>query len=236
MRQPHENLTARDTAAAADLPGVPDYLAPLNNGNVVIGYVPEIHGEDAAGCPGYVPTRHELRQLARYWAGVGLDFRLDCCFLQMVCGTGSRRAAYAGTRLSRMAEVIGEDAVRQEEDAAAEEVRRRLGPDLLHVFTRGSLEEEMRVYEDSETRRRELHRRREGPGKDAALGFLRDNPSRVFIDDDGFLWRLREDDWSREPREDRLILSITDPEGHSVLVPGCTLARPAGWRPPYGLR
>ena len=48
-------------------------LGAINNGRFIIGHVEEVNGAGAEEVQGFLPTRNELIQLAKYWAKVGID-------------------------------------------------------------------------------------------------------------------------------------------------------------------
>jgi hypothetical protein len=77
----------------------------------VTGHVDEIHGETERPVPEYIPTKHELMQLAKYWGEVCADSQFRAI---MYDSNGSREwclSIYARDRLSRIAELIGDDVV-----------------------------------------------------------------------------------------------------------------------------
>jgi hypothetical protein len=74
-----------------------------------IGDVPWVNGEDAQGCPDYVPTRHELEVLARHWLQAELD--VIRWFEETGCSgsTEWRTRVYANQRLARLEQVLGHE-------------------------------------------------------------------------------------------------------------------------------
>src|SRR4051794_23254585 len=123
-----ESKVTMSPATAAPVETLPDVLQPRRAGNFTIGYVPEMHGPEAEGCPAFLPSRFELIQLARYWVRSRLDTELDWFFTQQTGSDDIRLRPYASMRLARIAEVIGEDDVRRVEDEEASKVRETLGP------------------------------------------------------------------------------------------------------------
>jgi hypothetical protein len=86
-----------------------DHLGPIGGEGLLIGGVDEVNGAGATEIPEFVPTRHELVQLAKYWRHVWLD---DVFFMYWTSTTSStelRREAFARRRLNRIAESIGDD-------------------------------------------------------------------------------------------------------------------------------
>ena len=78
--------TGKAVSGRDDVPELPDNdgLEPIVAGNCIIGGCSEINGSDAVACTEYIPTRHELLQLARYWYDTLLGIHLDWFFLSAV--------------------------------------------------------------------------------------------------------------------------------------------------------
>lgn len=68
----------------------------------------EIHGEQGAPCPDYVPTKHELDLLARHWAGVKVEIEDFWQIHEQVGSSDMRQNAYANLRLRRIAKHLGD--------------------------------------------------------------------------------------------------------------------------------
>lgn len=68
----------------------------------------EIHGEQGAPCPDYVPTKHELDLLARHWAGVKVESEDFWQIHEQVGSSDMRQNAYANLRLRRIAKHLGD--------------------------------------------------------------------------------------------------------------------------------
>jgi len=85
-----------------------------------VGYVSEVNGVEACEIPEFIPTRHELIQIAKYW----YLRQLDNDFFFFAFGqTGSsewRTNVYASLRIDRIAGILPE----QELNQAIEEVER----------------------------------------------------------------------------------------------------------------
>ncbi len=75
------------------------------------GYVSEVNGPDAAEIPAFVPTRHELLQIARYWADVELDLNFFMAIHQCVGSDWLRKTSFAARRLDLIERVLGGDDV-----------------------------------------------------------------------------------------------------------------------------
>ena len=75
-----------------------------------IGFVDEVNGTAAMPCPDFVPTRHELLQLAGYWADRVLAQAVRFLYGQQVGGDEWRIMEYGKRRANRVIEVLGWDA------------------------------------------------------------------------------------------------------------------------------
>jgi hypothetical protein len=116
-------------------------LDPGGDGQLVIGYVDEVNGEGAEELP-FVATRHELRQLANYWAKVILDTEYVWWFLYETTGTDiSHRWAFAHRRINRIADLLGEEAVRHALKEAEAEFAEQCDPRHWKIFKHGTAAE-----------------------------------------------------------------------------------------------
>ena len=97
-------------------------------GPFTIGFVEEIHGEKGRPVPEYIPTKHELAVLARHWATQVIDIERWWAESEQVGSDEIRQRWYALDRLDRIADLIGEDAVNAEYDAAEAEIIKRSSP------------------------------------------------------------------------------------------------------------
>jgi len=50
-----------------------EWLGSFGGSGLRIGAVDEVNGSGAAEVVGFIPTRHELLELARYWANVAVE-------------------------------------------------------------------------------------------------------------------------------------------------------------------
>ncbi len=78
-------------------------------GRFCIGYVDEVNGPGAIAVPEFTVSRHELLVLLKYWAEIEVDnsFFPFCC--QQSGSDWSRKRAFAGKRVYRIAEALGDD-------------------------------------------------------------------------------------------------------------------------------
>lgn len=93
-----------------------------------------MNGPNAAACSGFVPTKHELQQLAKFW--IERIFDLDFYWFQTQSTVSSewRERQFAERRLSRIAEVLGDDLIEALEAEVSNELCDRLGHEQWHLF------------------------------------------------------------------------------------------------------
>jgi hypothetical protein len=115
----------------------------------VVGHVPEVNGSEAFEVPEFVPTKHELIEIAKYWFQRRLDNRF---WFFETAQTGSsewRTNVYAVRRINRMAEIVPE----QELDQAIEEVERdfkqerKISDEDWDIFKNGT-QEQWELYQE----------------------------------------------------------------------------------------
>ena len=121
-----------------------EWLEPLGP----IGHVSEVNGPDAAEVPAFVATRHELLQVAKYWADVELDLWFHMTTWDCAGSDWLRRASFAGRRLGRIEEALGGDAVKQVVRQVREEFAARQDPRHWRAFADGDREELERIAEE----------------------------------------------------------------------------------------
>jgi hypothetical protein len=117
-------------------------LGCWGNEKITVGYVSEVNGPDSAEMPEFVPTRHELIQLVKYWATLKLS-HLFGFFLHGQTGSNERRRhAFAGRRICRIATVLGEEEVRKAVEEAEDEFSKTIDPRAWALFKDGTPEEQ----------------------------------------------------------------------------------------------
>jgi hypothetical protein len=80
---------------------------------MVVGYVDEVNGNDAAEVSGFAPTRRELLQLVEYWKLVALKIEFWEWFITGVVGSSDRRLReFALCRIDRIWKLLGKEEVR----------------------------------------------------------------------------------------------------------------------------
>jgi len=115
----------------------------------VVGYVPEVNGSEACEVPQFVPTKHELIQIAKYWFQRLLNIQFWFSATGQSGSSEWREAAYARRRINRMAEILPE----QELNQAIEEVERdfkqerKISDEDWDIFNNGTHEQRM-LYQE----------------------------------------------------------------------------------------
>jgi hypothetical protein len=144
-------------------------LAPIGRKGMVIGYVDDIHGGGGFECGEYRPTRHELEAIATHWATRSAGIQVWRFYTRQGCSEDMRLEPYASMRLKRIADSIGEEAVRKVIDEVWEAERKKMGEEDWRVFTEGTEAEWAAVVErtyariDEEENNREGNRPTKGP-------------------------------------------------------------------------
>jgi hypothetical protein len=125
-----------------------DHPAVRNADNIGLGaagpagHVDEVNGDGAAEMPGFVPTRHELIELAKYWTGVTLDIQYEWFIDQQVGSSDRRIESFARRRVSRIARLLGDEAVTKAITAVEEQLGKKFGnPKYWDIFLRDTPEE-----------------------------------------------------------------------------------------------
>jgi hypothetical protein len=87
-----------------------DGLGTMAAGPFVVGSVEAINGEDGKEAREFVATKHELKQLAEYWALERIE-RDFYWFVTQTSGSSEWRwSTYVNRRLNRLAQVLGSEA------------------------------------------------------------------------------------------------------------------------------
>ncbi len=91
--------------------------------------------------PEFVPTRHELIQLAKDWATLDIDDLFDFFLYGQTGSSEWRRVAFAHRRIDRIATILGEEEVRKAVEEAEEEFSKTIDPRAWAIFKAGTREE-----------------------------------------------------------------------------------------------
>ena len=95
---------------------------PFRKGEI-IGFVRHVNGPAAQARPEFTATQYELEELTRLWVRTLLDLDFYCYSTESSGSSEWREIRYAGRRIGRLQEVLGQDSV----DRITEEVTGELG-------------------------------------------------------------------------------------------------------------
>jgi hypothetical protein len=124
-----------------------ELLGAIRLRGLTIGCVEEVNGRGAEEVRNFVPTRHELIQLVKYWAKIGIDIDYFWFCYQQTGSTEMRRGPYAWRRVKRIADILGVEVVKEAIDEACEEYGKDQDPRAWNIFLNGT-SEERRVLQD----------------------------------------------------------------------------------------
>jgi hypothetical protein len=102
-----------------------------------IGHVDEVNGPGAGIIKGFLPTKSEVVELAKHYAEIQIDQYFEWWLFGSVGSSQTRRVAFAGLRLKRMDEYIGQEEVQKAYDATLAEYAKRQDADLWARYKRG---------------------------------------------------------------------------------------------------
>jgi hypothetical protein len=125
-------------------------LGFYGNGRMIVGYVEEVNGAGAVEMPGFVATKHELIQLAKYWASIRIDIQFDWFAHQCVGSSETRLESFSGRRISRIAECLGKDETNAAVENAHAEYAKNIDPRIWNVFLNGTPEEQSALQSEIE--------------------------------------------------------------------------------------
>ena len=140
------NINTIDKRHSPDSEGLGFY----GNGRLTVGYVDEVNGFGSVEMPGVVATKHELVQLVKYWASIRIDIRFDWFAHQCVGSSETRLESFAGRRIARIAEVLGNDETSAAVQQAYAEYAKSVDPRIWDVFLNGTPEEQSALQEEIE--------------------------------------------------------------------------------------
>jgi hypothetical protein len=128
-----------------------DMLGASGAGAAFIGYVDEVNGHGAEEVKEFVPTRHELLQLAQHWARTAIEIEYDWFLYQDCSSSEWRQTSFAWRRVNRIARVIGEEEVNKAIEQVKTEMGENAGPKTWHAFWEGTEEERAAVQDEIES-------------------------------------------------------------------------------------
>jgi len=119
-------------------------MGAINVSRFIIGCGEPISGQDGNGVPAFVPTFHELRQLASYWMQERIEHDFDWFTYQQTGSSEWRWSIFIFRRLDRLAAILGDHMMHQVREDAIASFRKRypkISDDDWRVFTSGTEEE-----------------------------------------------------------------------------------------------
>jgi len=123
LNQPYRrNIMKDDKTIGTVINADSNPVIALENEMFVADYVEEVNGPLAVEVQDFAPTRHELIQLVKYWAKDLIEVQYDGFFIGPEFSIDLRLDAFPRKRISRIAEVLGEEAVRQAIDQVYAEI------------------------------------------------------------------------------------------------------------------
>ena len=96
-------------------------LMPKSIGGAVLGHVEEVNGEEGREVTGFIPTRHELKQIVKFWYDELSYLHQKRVDFGVLGGYEHRTMAFGLKRIERARTVLGEEGV----DKAMQEVDAR---------------------------------------------------------------------------------------------------------------
>ncbi len=85
-------------------------VAPRGQPGVcIIGRVDEVNGRGAVAVPEFTASRYELLVLLKHWAEIRLDIEFYWFLYEQPGSSDSRKAAFAGSRITRIAEALADE-------------------------------------------------------------------------------------------------------------------------------
>lgn len=88
--------------------------------------------------PGFLPNRHELVQLVKYWAREVLITELGWLETGQAGGRETRIRAFALDRVSQIRDLIGNEEVEQAIDMVYAELKKNTDPQFWDIFLHGN--------------------------------------------------------------------------------------------------
>ncbi len=110
-------------------------------------WLDEFNGPGAEEIQGFVPTRHELIQLVKYWAKVELDLNYFMFIDSTTESDWLRQTSFAQRRIGRIAELLCDDEVNKTIDEVYAEIRKTFDKRHWDIFLNGSEEQREAVRE-----------------------------------------------------------------------------------------
>ena len=113
-----------------------------------IGFVDEVNGPGAEEIHGFVPTRHELIQIVKYWAYVELELTHLMHVSQQTGSDWLRKTSFAGRRIGRIERILGGDEVEKAVVEVYGEFLKKHYKEIWNVFVNSTAEEQAALEEE----------------------------------------------------------------------------------------
>ena len=110
------------------------WLEPLGG---VVGFVEQVNGPGAEECREFVPTKHELSVLAKYWIRERLNADWPVFCYEHYSSKWSRISDFAHRRLARIERILGREAFDAAEAEVKAEFASGVDPRLWNMFVTG---------------------------------------------------------------------------------------------------
>jgi hypothetical protein len=120
-------------------------VLPSRGGGFIIGHVDEVNGPGATEVAEFVPTRHELIQLVKYWTERIVERQYQY-FLTGCSGSSDiRLEPYAWRRVGRIAGLLGKKRVNRVLREVRASYAENQDKELWEIFTKGTPEQQEAV-------------------------------------------------------------------------------------------
>ena len=137
MKNRSKLMTLPPRMPPVTLPPDSEGLGAFVGDNHVVGAVDEVNGEGALEVNEFVPTRHELSILARYWLEKVLTINFDWFYYRQTGSSEMRVKPYAYRRLARIERILGADAIESLDREVMSQRAAKVEPWLWKMFVEG---------------------------------------------------------------------------------------------------
>jgi hypothetical protein len=142
------------------------YLEPWAAGPFTTGCIYEVNGLGAQEILEFKATRHELLQLVKYWKEIALDSEYWVFISGSIGSRDLRVQPFADRRISRIADLIGEDAVNKVVIEVESEFGKKQDPRAWQIFCHGTAEEREQFQDELERELEASPPGKQEPGKE----------------------------------------------------------------------
>jgi hypothetical protein len=125
-----------------------DYQGAKSDAGPVIRYFHEDRHSDHLEVPDFIPTRHELIHLAKYWAREALEISWFIFVSGSIGCTELKVRAFAWHQISHIASRVGDDRIEAAIDEVYDDFRKEVGDTLWDIYINGDQEQWDRVQDE----------------------------------------------------------------------------------------